>query len=102
VRILEEAGIHVVRTAFQAPNMNAIAERWVLSVKTECLDRMVLFGQAHLERVLREYAAHYHTERPHQGLGNEVIDGKPATGDGGVLVHERLGGLLNSYHRPAA
>jgi len=100
-RILVEAGIEVVRTAFQAPNMNAIAERWVLSVKGECLSKMILFGEDSLRRALREYCAHHHTERPHQGLGNELIDGKPSTGDGDVVVRDRLGGLLNSYHRAA-
>ena len=101
-QILEDGGVAVVQTAFQAPNMNAFAERCVLSIKTECLDRIILFGQAHLERVLREYVAHHHHERPHQGLGNELIDGEPPNGVGSVVVHERLGGLLNSYHRAAA
>lgn len=62
--ILTEAGVQIVRTAYQAPNMNAIAERWVQSVKTECLDKMILFGRRHLERALRESVAHYHAERP--------------------------------------
>jgi transposase InsO family protein len=101
-RILRDAGVELVRSAFQAPNMNAFAERWVKSVKTECLDKMILFGQGHLERALREYVAHHHNERPHQGLGNELIDGEPPNGVGGVVVRERLGGLLNSYHRTAA
>ena len=101
-RILDDAGVKVVQIAFQAPNMNTFAERWVKSVKTECLDKMILFGQSHLERALREYVAHHHNERPHQGLGNELIDGEPPNGVGGVVVHERLGGLLNSYHRAAA
>ena len=100
-QILKDTGIEVVRTAYQAPNMNAFAERWVKSMKVECLSRIILFGQGHLERVLRDYAAHYHTERPHQGLGNELIDGEPSRGTGEVVVHERLGGLLNSYQRAA-
>lgn len=100
--ILEDAGVRIVRTAFQAPNMNAFAERWVLSVKTECLDRMILFGEASLRRGLREYGAHFHAERPHQGLDNELIDGQPATGNGDLVATERLGGLLRHYHRAAA
>ena len=71
------------------------------SVKTECVGRLILFSQDHLERVLREYAAHYHAERPHQGLGNELIEGEPAPGDGDVIVNQRLGGLLRSYSRAA-
>ncbi len=101
-RILEDAGVTVVRTSFQAPNMNSLAERWVLSVKSECLAKMILFGQSHLDRALREFTAHYRTERPHQSLGNGLIDGAPSTGDGDVITHERLGGLLKSYHRDVA
>ncbi len=100
--ILADAEIEIVRTAYQAPDMNALAERWVQSAKRECLDHLILFGQTHLERVLREYVAHYHAERPHQGLGNELIQGNPAASSGEIAVHERLGGLLNSYHRSAA
>lgn len=72
-RILEDAGVQVVRTAFQAPNMNAIAERFVQSVKRECLERLILFGPGHLRRALNEFVAHYRIERPHQGLGNTVL-----------------------------
>ena len=82
--------------------MNAIGECWVLSVKSECLDKMILFGEDSLRRSLREYCAHHHTERPPQGLGNELIDGDKSAGDGDVITHERLGGLLKSYRRPAA
>ena len=102
VETLKQAGVTVVRTAFQAPNMNAIAERWVLSVKSECIDKMILFGEDSLRRSLREYCAHHHTERPHQGLGNELIDSDKSTGDGDIITHERLGGLLKSYRRSAA
>ena len=103
-RILEDAGVVVVRTAFQAPNMNAFAERWVLSVKAECLSKMILFGAESLRRALREYCAHHHTERPHQGLGNEIIEpDQPAVSPTGrVIETERLGGLLRSYRRSAA
>ena len=100
--ILANAGVEIVRTGYQAPDMNAVAERWVQSVKRECLDHLILFGQRHLERVLREYVAHYHAERPHQGLGNELIAGDKPAGFGDVVVHERLGGLINCYHRYAA
>jgi len=71
-RILHDAGVEIVHIAYQAPNMNAIAERWVLSVKSECLDRMILFDESSLRRVLQEYGAYFHQERPHQGLGNEI------------------------------
>ncbi len=103
-RILQDAGVAVVHTAFQAPNMNAYAERWVSSVKSECLDRMIPFGERPLRRALREYVAHFHLERPHQGLGNELVvplDGADSP-TGNLVVNERLGGLLQSYRRVAA
>ena len=103
-RILQDAGVHVVRTAFQAPNMNAYAERWVLSVKFECLDRMILVGETSLRRALREYGTHFHQERPHQGLGNELIapEHRVDSPTGEIMETERLGGLLRSYRRLAA
>jgi transposase InsO family protein len=81
--------------------MNAVAERFVLSIKRECLSRLTPFGTQHLERAVREYVEHYNTERPHQGLGNELINGRPSTSAGEVVETERLGGLLRSYHRAA-
>ena len=103
-RILDEAGVGVVTTAFQAPNMNAIAERFVGSIKRECLSKLILFGEDHLRRAIREFVEHYHEERPHQGLGNRRIRDRgeePLGGDGEVVADERLGGLLRSYRRSA-
>jgi transposase InsO family protein len=100
-RILEEAGVHVIRTPHQAPNCNAYAERFVFSIKSECLDRMILFGESSLRRAVAEYVAHYHAERAHQGLGNERIDGREATAHGEIQCRERLGGILKSYCRAA-
>ena len=82
--------------------MNAIAERWILSVKRECISRMIFFGVHSLWRAIDEYRAHYHQERPHQGIGNELIT-KASTIDshGEVIESERLGGLLRSYQRAA-
>ena len=67
-RTLADAGIRVVQTPFQAPNCNAYAERFVRSIKEECLNRVVVLGEAHLRRTLTAFAAHYHGERNHQGL----------------------------------
>jgi putative transposase len=67
---LGEVGIRVVQTPFRAPNANAYAERFVRSIKEECLDRVILFGDRHLRRTIAEFVAHYHEERNHQGLGN--------------------------------
>jgi putative transposase len=104
-RMLEEAGVKVVRLPPRSPDLNAFAERFVLSIRSECLDRIVPLGEAHLRMAIEEYLAHYHGERHHQGLGNILIDPaarEPANGNGGVRRHERLGGLLNFYTRRAA
>ena len=68
----------------------------------ECLDKLILFGERRLRRVLDEYVAHYNSERPHQGIGNALVTGRPPTGKGEVVVDERLGGLLKSYRRSVA
>lgn len=99
-RILGDAGVEVVLTPKQAPNCNAYAERFVLSIKSECLNRMIFFGESSLRRAVREYLAHYHGERAHQGIGNERIEASPP-GLGDVECHERLGGLLKCYRRAA-
>jgi hypothetical protein len=91
-----------VRTPVHAPNANAYAERFVRSIREECLDRLILFGERRLLRALDEFVAHYHRERNHQGLGNELIT--PATAAAGgtrVRCRDRLGGLLRYYHRAA-
>jgi len=100
---LADAGVEVTRTAIRAPNMNAFAERWVQTVKRECLSKLLLFGAGHLRRTLNEFAAHYHEQRPHQGIGNNLIEpstDEPPNGNR-VVVDERLGGLLRSYRRAA-
>ena len=74
------------------------------SIKSECLDRMISFGEDSLRRAVREYVAHYHTERNHQGLGNAIIAPVPCPTNavGHVRCRERLGGMLRYYHRDAA
>ena len=99
--MIKDAGVKIVLAPFKAPNANAVAERFVLSIKTECLDKMILFGSRSLDRSLREYSAHYLTERPHQALDNELIHKAPRAAEGEVEVRERLGGLLKFYSRAA-
>ena len=99
--ILEAAGTKIIRTPYQAPNCNAHAERFVRSIKEECLNRLILFGEGHLQRAIDEFVEHYHRERSHQGLGNELIDRGTQSGDGEVVSDTRLGGLLRFYHRVA-
>ncbi len=100
-RILRDHGVDIVRTPKQAPNCNAYAERFVLSIKSECLRRMIFFGEASLRRAVSEYLAHYHSERAHQGIGNEPIDAGREPKSGLVHCSERLGGILKYYHRVA-
>ena len=100
--MLEDAGVHVVQTPFQAPNANAYAERFVRSIKQECLDRVIPLGERHFRQTVSEYVAHYHHERNHQGLGNTLIDGiVPTRRQGRIRRRSRLGGLLNYYERAA-
>jgi putative transposase len=102
---IDEAGVRRVVLPPWSPNLNAYAERWVRSVKEECLSRLILFGERSLRYALSEYGSHYHQERPHQGKGNVVLI--PAADhrqqrDGPIRCHERLGGLLKYYDREAA
>jgi putative transposase len=100
--LLETSGVRVIRTPFRAPNCNAHAERFVRSVKEECLNRVIPLGERHFRRTLAEFVVHYHRERNHQGLGNELIDGigvQPRSGR--VRRRQRIGGLLSYYYRAA-
>jgi putative transposase len=101
-RLLEGAGVRLVQTPIQAPNANAYAERFVRSIREECLDRLILFGERRLRHVVDQFVAHYHGERNHQGLGNELI-ARQSDQNGGthLCCRERLGGLLRYYHRAA-
>ena len=100
--ILENSGVEILLTSHRAPNMNAFAERFVRSIKSECLSQMVFVGQASLDRAIAEYVAHYHEERSHQGIGNQIVSGTAPQRVGEIEVKERLGGLLNYYHRRTA
>jgi putative transposase len=104
--VLRSAGVRPVVLPPQSPNLNAFAERWVRSVKQECLSKLILFGEAALRRALTEYTEHYHTERNHQGKENQLLFPGPAPnrsdGQRRVRCEERLGGLLKYYRREAA
>ena len=76
-RRLQDAGIRVVLIPERAPNANAYAERFVRSIKEECLDRLIPLGERHFRRAVAEYVEHYHRERNHQGLDNRLIAGSP-------------------------
>jgi transposase InsO family protein len=103
--VFQPAGTRIVRTAVQAPRMNAICERLAGTLRRELLDRMLILGECHLRSVLTEYQAHYNTARPHQGIAQRVPDGGHLTV--ADLDRERihrkpvLSGLINEYTRAA-
>src|SRR5262249_51379286 len=104
-QIIDAAGVKRVPLPPRSPNLNAYAERWVRSVKEECLSRLILFGEASLRHVLTQYGAHFHHERNHQGKGNVLLFpavSQGTTRQGPVQCCERLGGLLKYYTREAA
>ena len=88
----------------RSPNLNAYSERWVKSVKEECLSRLILFGEGSLRRALQHYLLHYRPERNHEGLGNRLIRGIPnvTVNEGAIHRRPRLGGMLNYYYRAVA
>jgi putative transposase len=93
-----------VRLPARSPNLNAHAERFVRSIRESCLDRMILFGEASLKMAIKNFVAHYHRERNHQGLANRIIlpEIVDAGSGGPVQRRQRLGGMLNYYYRAAA
>ncbi len=101
--ILRGSGVEPLRLPARSPNLNAYAERFVLSIKSECLDKIVPLGERHLRLAVKEYVEHYHRERHHQGLGSTIITpDEPPSDDGPVRHRQRLGGMLNHYYREAA
>jgi putative transposase len=99
-------GIQVVRTPFRAPRANAFCERWIRTVRTECLDWLLIFSRRHLERVLRIYIHHYNRQRPHRALQlqapeQEELEMMPPSVDATVRRRDRLGGLLHEYYAAA-
>jgi transposase InsO family protein len=100
--LLETSDVRVIRTPFRAPNCNAHAERFVRSIKEECLNRVIPLGEQHFRRTLAEFVIHYHRERNHQGLANQLIDGvEDSHQSGPVRRRQRIGGLLSYYYRAA-
>ena len=101
--LLRDSGVTAVRLPARSPNLNAFAERFVGSIRAECLARIVPLGEGHLRTAVRAFVDHYHQERPHQSLGNERIAPKTTLiGTGPVRCRERLGGVLKFYYRAAA
>ena len=104
---IEGVGVTPVRLPARSPDLNAFAERWVRSVKEECLSKLILFGENSLRHALKEYVAHHHHERNHQGKDNLLLFPEPAIAqtnglESAIQCRERLGGLLRFYHREVA
>jgi putative transposase len=104
--VLRAEGVRVIRTPVRAPRANAFAERFVRTVRRECLDHVLIYGRRHLERVLQAYVAHYDEERPHRGLRLAVPAGYRTpqvrrTSRTPVERRDVLGGLIHEYRRAA-
>jgi putative transposase len=102
--IIKSAHVETLPLPARSPNLNAYAERWVRSVKDECLSKIIPFGERSLRRAMKDYIAHYHTERNHQGKNNLLLFhlSTETRRDKPVRRRNRLGGLLRYYHRDAA
>jgi len=93
----------IIRTPYRAPRANAVAERWVRSVRQECLDHILIGNQQHLRRVLTEYVEFYNCARPHQGINQRIPDPiEGPRGQGEMRRRTVLGGLVSDYYREAA
>jgi len=102
--ILENVDVKAIRLPPRSPNLNPHLERFIRSIKEECLERMVFFGEKSLHAATLSYIAHYHAERNHQGVGNQLLipDNEVNRTVGEIECRERLGGLLRYYYRKAA
>jgi transposase InsO family protein len=101
-RVFTSEGIAILLTPFQAPNANAFAERWVRTVRHECLNKLFILTETHLWQVLDEYVTYYNTWRPHQGLGQQTpIPSPTPTRVGMVRNRPVLGGIIHDYYRAA-
>jgi len=100
--LLDNDGCEPLLLPPRSPNLNAYIERFMRSLKSESLDRMIFFGEKSLRRAVTAYVEHYHTERNHQGLENRLIDAEVGHVVGKIKCRERLGGMLKFYYREAA
>ncbi|MDA0897075.1 MAG: integrase core domain-containing protein, partial [Proteobacteria bacterium] len=100
-RLFKDHGIKTIRLPPYSPNLNAYAERWVRSIKEDCLNHLILLGEGSLRHAVSEYVDFYNHERPHQGLENELVVPRSTKtlAEDGVEVNSRLGGMLNFYYR---
>jgi transposase InsO family protein len=103
--VFASIGVKVITTPVRAPRANAIAERWIGSVRRECLDRILITGERHLRHVLAEYTDYYNRHRPHRTLNQTSPNGRsdppPPTGRTRLVRRDRLGGLIHEYAQVA-
>jgi putative transposase len=101
--VFRSEGIDIIRTPYRAPNANAFAERWVRTVREECLNKLLIINQAHLRRVMQEFVAYHNTARPHQGIDQQIpVPHTAPVGSGPVRCRNVLGGIIHAYYREAA
>lgn len=102
--IIKAQGVAIVLLPIQSPNLNAFCERFVQTLKHECLDRFMVLVEKHLNYLVVEFVEYYHAQRPHQGKGNVPLteSGLPTITEGKIYCEERLGGLIKHYYRQAA
>ena len=104
-QVFRSEGVRVLQTPYRSPRANSFAERWVGTVRRECLDHLLIFGRRHLDQVLVEFVDHYHRGRPHQGLEQCLLLLSPEpvapTEAGRVERRDRPGGLLHEYRTAA-
>jgi putative transposase len=100
--VFRSEGIDVIPTPYRAPNANAFVERWIRSVREECLDKLLIINQTHLRRVMREYIEFFNTARPHQGIDQQIPTPKTIhETTGPVRCRTVLGGIIRDYYRDA-
>jgi len=103
-KMLRDTRTKPLRLPRRSPDLNSVCERFVLSIKSECLDKIIPLGEKHLRKAIKEFMAHYHAERNHQGIDSQIIqpDEHVGVAEGPIKTRSRLGGLLNYYYRKAA
>jgi len=98
--LFRSEGVHIILIPYQASNANSFAERWVRTVREECLDHLLILNEAHLRRVMGEYIGYYNQARPHQGIGQQTPFPYQRSKDAGIIQSRKvLGGILNDYYR---
>ena len=97
-KLFEDSGFNVQKNPFMSPNMNSYAESWVGTIKRECLNHFIVFGERHLRYLISEYVAHYNTTRPHSSMGNRPLESRLAKNTGEIKCQTKLGGIIKHYY----